>query len=117
MTPQEIREYNIICAEFLGWEIHPNNSSMMQVKGVEQGYRKLSDFMFIEGMKFHTDWNWIMQVVEKIEKLGFDLTIGYHHCYLYKESINDSISGIGETKMEACIQAIYKFLTWYNNDR
>lgn len=37
------------------------------------------NFLFAEQLKFHTDWNWLMQVVEKVESLGNEVLINTHY--------------------------------------
>ena len=45
------------------------------------------NFLFLEDLKFHSDWNWLMQLVEKIESLQeYEVSITkplntrYHYC-------------------------------------
>ena len=64
MNQQEILEYNKRCAEFLGDE-------GMQEICSDNGHHYPS----IDEMKFDSDWNWIMEVVEAIEKKGYDVFI------------------------------------------
>jgi len=70
MTQQEILDYNKRCVEFL----FPN-----AIEEYKSGDISLEDGLFKKGMlifghfemmKYHSDWNWIHEVIEAIEKLG-----------------------------------------------
>ena len=69
--------------------------------------------------KYHSDWNQLMKVVEKIEAMGYETEI-----YSYKEYgnsmvvthpdwIND-IEAKGKTKKDAVLKTVIKFINWYN---
>lgn len=132
MTQEEILDYNRRCAEFLGfkyknqakfWAIYPldNNSYLRQL-----GYVRM------DNLKFHSDWNWIMEVVEAICREGFrkyscsneehsrcvftDMSILYqNHEFGGGNIIADS--GKQKTEKEAVLQAINQFLIWYNSQK
>ena len=125
MKPYNEQEFNRLCAEFIGLECHEPS-----------GYWTLPTFMDGDGwtmtdMKFHSDWNWIMEVVEKIEKLDrvdkrvyFKISGGEvfltvledfqeaTYQFLYQEN-----GYISDSKKEAVIQAIWQFLNWYNEQK
>jgi len=91
------QENNKMIAEFMGKEI----------------YQKYHE------SKYHTEWNWLMPVVEKIESLGYDTELvnrldegGNFFC------INDSIvpQTHAETKLEATYQAVVEFINQYNKN-
>ena len=87
----------------------------------------MGDFYLLKNLMFDSDWNWIMMVIEKIEGLGFN-TDSYSpiqgsveledtlHQFNIWDKINPEIEGRAKTKKEATIQAIYKFLIWYNEN-
>lgn len=74
MTEQEILEYNKRCAEFLGYE---NEETIINTSLYSDFNKPRRGLVFTIGvkkystekLKFHSDWNWIMEVVEAIEKL------------------------------------------------
>jgi len=120
MKPYSEQEYNRLCVEFIGLKCHEPS-----------GYWTLPTFMDGDGwtmtdMKFHSDWNWIMQVVEKIESLlhrpnELDTPI---YCVtnfrniVKIETVNDEIVWVKRSsKKEAFIQAIWEFLQWYNEQK
>lgn len=77
---------------------------------------------------FHTDWNWIMKVVEKIESLGYVVnimgkpnsaicmirelkpTLPIAHYFYGAIGVEDT----AQNKKEAVYKAIDTFIDWYN---
>lgn len=153
MTKKEILEYNKLCAEFL--TIYEEKENELQAYP-EQQYSPLcsyanSAYSFDKEdnvittvwgyCKFHSDWNWIMEVVEAIEKLDFSKTgyswedeygihynnegtsveIGNNTCFIYENLALDPIHVYvdvkAETKKKAVVQAINSFLIWYNKNK
>jgi hypothetical protein len=88
-------------------------------------------------LKYHTSWDWLMPVVEKIEtpmfdkngqfisRTGADVQILYKACIIEYEPDEESgdpceetkIQVSGETKLEAVYNAVYQFITWYNQQK
>ena len=74
--------------------------------------------------KYHSDWNWLMEVVEKIEEGTFDdensfnVTIGATCYCVIQDSFGELIEVIGEeeTKQESVYKAVVEFIEWYNNN-
>lgn len=71
-------------------------------------------------IKFHSDWNWLMTVVEKIESLNFTTSI--YHLPKTLNTVKIFIGGAdivgknGETKMKAVYKAVVEFIKWYNQN-
>ena len=104
-----IIENNKLIAEFLNWEFDDLSETFEtpflklvepQAFGDEQFSCKLQDFE----LEFHSDWSWLMQVVEKI--LNVSLEIDSMEMYY---NITDSIPYIAKTYGE-CVE----FIKWYN---
>lgn len=97
MTQQEILDYNKRCAKFLCWKFSKEYESFDEFYGVwekqtdgvwykesdliensesfRQYYVKVNDFYLKDynySLKFHSDWNWIKSVLEKISSLNED---------------------------------------------
>lgn len=122
MTQQEILEYNKRCVEFLGWrKTHPNIKNW-------HIYITLIGSISYDKMLFHSDWNWIMEVVEKIQtldKLGGIVMIQQGRCRITSRMAGDNtvyadvsyyyLHGMRKQK-EAVVQAIHQYLIWYNNE-
>ena len=52
---------------------------------------------------YHTDWNWIVPVVDKINRIGDKNGYGYG-------------IGIRYAQIEATFNAVVKFIKWYNEN-
>lgn len=121
MTQKEILEFNKICAKFL-----MTNNDFINIYYFPQfGHYKISygepyyeEAFRIDEMKFHSDWNWIHEVVEAIENKGYDVFINGLYCRITDSGMTDFEieSGAATTKQEAVVQAINQFLIWYNEN-
>jgi hypothetical protein len=89
-------ENNKIIAEFL--------CTTQKTEGLDDCYILKSMAYHIEDLKFDTDWNWLMEVVEKIEKVGkteFKFSVEFE-----KVKLSSNI----ESVYNACVE----FIKWYN---
>ena len=134
MTQEEIQEYNKRCALFLG---AISNKHKHCFYPMEDDELNLSFYIFdesifsnnegstwkIKDLKFDSDYNWIMEVVEEIEKIkdgqGYRWRVD---TYLESCSISNThnftafITINSTSKKEAVVQAINQFLIWYNEN-
>lgn len=117
-------ENNKIIAEFLSVKIHPcetiENFKFLPIeeRGLYNGY-------FIDELKYHEDWNWLMVVVEKIESLEIFDRMGRfnintknfdeNYTSFITDKDEDFIQCEGDTKIEAVYNAVVEFIKWYNN--
>jgi len=87
---------NKLIAEFMGnIPIFENEYQMVTHNNMCYG---------VDELKYHTDWNWLMQVVEKI--LNISLELDSMETYY---NITDSIPNIEQTH-----EAVIEFIKWYN---
>ena len=123
-----IVENNKIIAEFLDWEFDDLSETFEtpflklvepHAFGDEQFSCKLQDFE----LEFHSDWNWLMRVVEKIENLQDE-----NNCAIYNVQIEQSFTEIidnhtsetiiynidADSKIEAVYNIVIEFIKWYN---
>lgn len=100
MTQEEILQYNKRCAEFLGMD----NDAFLLAKQIEKNTG-------ICHLKFHSDWNWIMEVVEAIEKKAW---VNIKGCAV---DISTIANLNAPTKKEAVVEAINQFLIWYEQNK
>lgn len=116
MTPEEIQEYNKLCAEFLGWKYQSNP--------LERWYGQWFHVQREERLYFDSDWNWIHEVKAsicnspKVDEFNthYDSVAKGYHCSIlpvYKNSFDGFYTKVFNTEKEAVVEAIYQFLKWY----
>lgn len=70
---------------------------------------------------FHDDWNWLMQVVEKIEKMGWvfepEFKDGYYHVDMGKSRGVFMFGNFSESRIEVYYKTVVEFIKWYNRNR
>ena len=80
----------------------------------------------IEYLKYDTDWNWLMEVVEKIENTKidntiFDIFIAKDKTHIHYSKNDEWFSNIfiheGNEKLENTYNACIEFIKWYNNEK
>ena len=113
---KNIVENNKLIAEFLGYsQPHPDYPN------TTYWYKK--DCQPLTILLFHSDWNWLMRVVEKIENLQDE-----NNCAIYNVQIEQSFTEIidnhtsetiiynidADSKIEAVYNACVEFIQWYN---
>jgi hypothetical protein len=116
MTQEEIK-YNKLCADLMGWK-NLNDDSYPEY------LTPMGDFYSLKNLMFDSDWNWIMEVVSAIERLKnkdgyrFQVLIQDNICVIEESNkiFDSNQREYAETKKEATVQAIYKFLIWYNEN-
>jgi len=114
LTAEEIQEYNKRCAEFIGFFDEETDRFIFDIKLFNFQSYSFSEKHHKNQLCFDVGWNWIMEVIKKIESLTVNtrISIESHSCKLTQD--NYSNIEIGLTKKEAVIQAINQFLIFYN---
>jgi len=117
----ETTENNKLIAEFMGGISVPNDYINFPVtNGINA--------MPISKLKYHSSWDWLIPVVEKIESIGRTaVVIGFDTCEIKDENYADlsknlpdrfdSFNEEGKTKLEATYKAVIEFIKWYNENR
>jgi hypothetical protein len=127
MTQEEILEFNEACAEFLGFVPKKYSKTDTTIIWCDKKHG-----LPVGELLFHSDWNWIMEVVEAIEKLPnmcvyFSKTkLGEHHVEIIhetptyyskgKQELDKTFITWGASKKETVVKVINEFLIWYNNE-
>lgn len=123
-TKNQLIEGNKNIAVFMGAK--DNESSFLKFKKNELWipYYGICRYDTIElGMGkticYHSSWDWLMQVIEKIENEGFSVLIGLQHDPLITRIILDQkcgeyIEGWGKTKIEGTYHAVLQFIKYLN---
>lgn len=137
MKQEEILQYNKRCALFLGaiyseqaeaWGFgNAKNIGSKMFHGVMY-HNVIQAERFEKELKFHSDWNWIMEVKEKICQLDiideldtlYDSVAKGYHCVLlptYKNTFDGFYTKVLSTEKEAVVEAINQFLIWYEQNK
>ncbi len=100
-TNNNTLENNKLLAEFLGYKNIANDED-------KQDY--LNDVI-----KFHTDWNWLMKVVDKFNSLdcNYKIEISTYTSIDTLPIINHNKGTMFENTYNACIE----FVKWYNENK
>lgn len=117
MTEKEIKESNNLIAEFMGVDIHYSD---IEYRDSRSALRHIIDhYPKDEELKFHSSWNWIMEVVEKIEQLTGNFRIVNNIAIIdgndedgYIKIFDEKITG--DNKIDATYKMIVNFIKWYN---
>jgi len=101
-------ENNKLIAEFMGYKNIANDED-------KQDY--LNDIL-----QYHKDWNLLMLAVEKIESLGYTVTIAGVMCKITKvldieNSIVSYVLGDKSRKLELVYITLTAFIKWYNQQK
>jgi len=134
MTDQEIQDGNKLVAEFMGafliyFTDRSNETSQvwMSEDNLLSGGQSLKGNS-INGLKFHSSWDWLMPVVEKIESLGFQFDILGRKLEFSNERIyciwlwdDEQKIHIECPEADSKIEAVYlggiEFIKWYNKNK
>jgi len=118
METIEILEGNKLIAEFMGYEKYT-------IKGKSDGYRivKINTGITFDScvgsLEFHSSWDWLMPVVEKIELSGYVVNIKGISVSISRLLADDSIvqyvCGNLSKKIELVYITVIEFIKWYNS--
>ena len=111
-----ITENNKLIAEFLGEIKQPFEFPQF---GYINSMGDWKDTFFDNQLKFHTDWNWLLKLVEKIEIQSKELFEAYEDviingCGCGIATKDDMISIAATSKIEAVYIACVEYIKWYN---
>jgi hypothetical protein len=88
--------------------------------GLEPSYyiRKNKEYK-IEEAQYHSSWDWLMTVVEKIEELGFRVYLDKYSCQIYRKDLefpNNFIidADFQEDRLANAFDGISAFAEWWN---
>ena len=115
MTEKEILQYNKRCAKFLGFKYHEGSEYWTTMLWGGAGFT-------LRQMKFHSDWNWIMEVKNHIIGLGY-CWFQFPDTIQINENSTMSSKSICKVRFhklqekEAVVEAINQFLIWYEQNK
>ena len=106
---------NKLMAEFMGFQ----STSLGWFDNEEHLINVEKDNTF-DDLKFHSDWNWLMEVVGKIENYNEYTSVLFfpQGCAIVCFIENGfSFSNDCDTKIEAVYNACIEFIKWYNKQK
>lgn len=106
-------ENNKLIAEFMEFPKVPREHELKFSYGIK-GFAKLGlSETTPSGLRFHSDWNWLMGVVQKVESFSGN-----------KDVINWSRNNwsifdlkLSSSKIETVYNAVVSFIEWYNEQK
>jgi hypothetical protein len=100
MTDIELLEGNKLIADFMDW-IHHEDVQY--------------DIYEMNNLKYHSSWDWLMPVVEKIEQSGWGCKMYLNGCQFPVVDQYARLWPIAEKrKIDAVWLAVVFFIRWYN---
>ncbi len=112
--------YNPIIAKFMGFTYDYMDSYLIVYKRNKQ-YN--NEIWRQNELKFNESWDWLMQVVEKIEEMDVvaSFQIEQPTIYIWSSSESSTFKNIEvdiftKSKIQAVYEACIKFIEWYNNE-
>lgn len=98
-------ENNKIIAEFMGYIDNGCSEEGFLINPITNFDEEIND------LRYHLDWNWLMEVVEKIFKDFYKL----NPCPIYlKINIEKALN---EVNIEAVYNACVEFIKWYDEQK
>lgn len=142
-----IQESNKLIAEFMGgevrevWRVNDSITYMWCGQAVSQWRKEkmgiyIGDGILLNQLEFHSSWNWLIPVVEKIESIYdehngyFGVHISGNSCVIQGTNLHKAIEDLQRygtvycsdplavfpTKLESTYHAVVEFIKWYNNN-
>jgi len=117
MTQQEIQERNEQIALMLGWK-------NLNDKSFPEYIDTVGNFYPLKELKFHSDWNWLMESCKFIEEQKIAVYIQSNHCII--QSIGTKENNFtpityrdvyGTDKKEAVFISVSDFAKLYNEKK
>jgi hypothetical protein len=107
----DVNEMNKVIAEFMNY---PESG-----KDKDPYYYAMKHAYENGNMRYHSDWSWLMPVVERIEGLGFYISINRNHCAISKDRFGASVlceTSSFATKMQTVFQCVHSFCQHYQRE-
>ena len=105
---------NKLIAEFMGMTYGDPNDNSVMIQMTPYG----NEVVPIESMEYHTSWDWLMPVVERIESDDrYDVHILQYGTRItdnQKEIVNNVANISFDKKIEHTYQAVVEFINQYN---
>ncbi len=134
MNKEGIIESNKLIAEFMGYEYYGWNDEKHRASGYTSGYwgkkdaklhhLKLPATMLFNPLLYHSSYDWLIPVVDKIQELGWNFRLNSYfekngvHCNFYKSMVDIlSDNKVYTTKIEAIYSVVVYFIKQHNEQK
>ena len=111
-------ESNKLIAEFMGFKLRPDIAEDWYIHTNRPAHA-----MRLRDAKYHASWDWLMPVVEKIERMECDVLVMYGLPSKYQADISDvskkyrTKTYYSPSRIEATYRAVVEFIQWYNENQ
>jgi hypothetical protein len=117
MSDKQLPDYiegNKLIAEFMGYKYF---QSPYDGWGFCKDEKDMSTWLRSNNILYHSSWDWLMSVVEKIEQNYTPVEILDLQCTIGRTIYNpDNIQVCSNnSKLDATWQAVIQFIQWYNS--
>lgn len=106
-----IMNRNKLIAEFMGWRpsVVENGINLYYLSNdITEEYNHNCKQMDLESMKYHTSWDWLMPVVEKIYQMEEYYIYNRYPSQFQNERIELT------TNIKSVYEQVISFIEWYN---
>lgn len=120
MNKSEITEGNKLMARFLGYEYFPLNNPCEKHGSKNVGWLKPNSYPIIpdyylgrshKSLRFDTDWNWLMRVVNLIESnFSTSISVTKNTCIVYVDGVVVSYSCVEKDKITSVWKACLTYI-------
>lgn len=120
MTQEEILEGNKLIAKFMGYTWSKENDNKTYLKSTPDQKNIYS--IRPQLLKYHSSWDWLMPVVEKIESLVFWFNIKKNHVTVAWDNKNSLDSKMihsefgDQSKIERVYSCVVAFIKYHNEN-
>lgn len=114
MTPQQILEGNKIIAEFAGYTVFEKRYPRNHGIGAPEAFENYKP-VILHKAKFHSSWDWLMPVIEKIVNKQMDES--NKNAFEYRKNASEIINSLILLKINYVWQSTIEFINWYNKQK
>lgn len=118
---------NELIAEFMGGWNDNNNSKHLGMNVPADGNPHWEDQWYdYKDMKYHSSWDWLMPVVEKIQSLNYGFSFkglpaqdgfGGHTIVMFYHAMESRTKHSSGSFIENVYSAAVEFIKWYNESK
>ena len=118
-----VEESNKLIAEFMGLKtITLEKFRDILRQNREDGMIHTGNSHVIEDLEYHTSWDLLMPVVEKINTIDeykFTVCINYHYTNITETNgkCKEIVDECGYTTINGTYKAVVQFIKWYNENK